>query len=193
MDRAVLVRRAFHLSSPAWLVWYWVPPGSWIDVRKEFVLLFLFAGALLIEGTRLFLGFRIPGLREYEADRISGYAWGSLGLAVGLLVFPGELVIPTFWGMAWIDPMCGYLRKAGRPMVFSVAAYVALWLAVSTVVVPWAPYQTTPLTVPDLVLFAPIAGAVAVAVERPNLKHVDDDFLMFVVPLLALAALSLAV
>ena len=49
------------------------------------------------------------------------------------------------------------------------------------------------LGVPELVLFAPIAGAVAVAVERPNLKHVDDDFLMFVVPLLALAALSLAV
>ena len=193
MDRAALVRRAFHLTSPIWLVWYWMPPDSWVGVRKEGVLLFFLCGALLIEAGRLLLGKRIPGLRAYESDRLSAYAWGAFGLAPGLLLFPGELVIPTFWGMAWIDPLCGYVRKRGGSPVYPVAAYVFLWLAVSSLIVSQAPYGTTPITGPELSLFAPIAAAFAVAAEKPNLKHVDDDFLMFVVPLLALAALSLVV
>jgi len=188
-----MVRRAFHLTSPVWLVWYWMPPDSWIGVRKEGVLLFFLCGALLIDAGRLILRKRIPGLRDYESDRLSAYAWGALGLTLGLLFFPGELVIPTFWGMAWIDPLCGYLRKRGRPIAHSVTAYILLWLAVSVLLVPLAPYETTPITGPEVILFAPIAAALAVAAEKPDLKHVDDDFLMFVVPLLALAGLSVVV
>ena len=189
----MLVRRAFHLTSPVWLVWYWMPPDSWVGVRKEGVLLFFLCGALLIEAGRLIRGKRIPGLRDYESDRISAYAWGAIGLAFGLLFFPGELVIPTFWGMAWIDPLCGYVRKRGGSPGYLVAAYVLLWLAVSALIVPQALYQTTPITGPEVILFAPIAAALAVAAEKPDLKHVDDDFLMFVVPLLVLAGLSVVV
>ena len=193
MDRAVLVRRAFHLTSPVWLVWYWMPPDAWVGVRKEGVLLFFLSGALLIEAGRLILGKRIPGLRAYESDRLSAYAWGALGLALGELLFPGELVIPTFWGMAWIDPLCAYARQRGGYPYVPAIAYAALWIAVSVLVVPLAAYQTTSLAVLAIAPFAAAATALAIVVEKPNLKHVDDDFLMFVVPLLALAALSAVV
>ena len=188
-----MVRRAFHLTSPVWLVWYWMPPDSWIGVRKEGVLLLFLCGALLVDAGRLILGKRIPGLRAYESDRLGAYAWGALGLTLGLLFFPGELVIPTFWGMAWIDPLCGYVRREGISPVYPMVAYLLLWQVVSALIVPQAPYQTTPITGPQITLFAMIAAAFAVAAEKPNLKHVDDDFLMFVVPLLALAALSVVV
>ena len=191
MDRATLIRRAFHLTSPVWLIWYWMPPDSWIGVKKEYVLLFFLCGALLIEAARLITGRRIVGLRDYEQDRMSAYAWGSLGLALGLLFFPGQLVIPTFWGMAWIDPLCGYARRRGGYPQYPVLAYLGLWLAVSFAVVPLAPYRTAPIGGLNLVLLGLVATALAIAVERPNLKYVDDDFLMFVVPLLALAGLTL--
>lgn len=191
MDRGTLVRRAFHLTSPVWLIWYWMPPDAWIGVRKEGVLLFFLCGALLIEAGRLITGFRLPGLRENESDRISGYAWGSLGLGLGLLFFPGQLVIPTFWGMAWIDPLCGYTRKKGGYPRYPVVAYLLLWLAISFLVVPFAPYNSAPIGGLTAVVFGGLATVVAIAAERPNLKHVDDDFLMFVVPLLAIAVLAM--
>lgn len=189
MDRSTLVRRAFHLSSPVWLVWYWMPPDAWVGVRKEAVLVLFLCGALLIEAGRLIFRYEIPGMRDYETDRLSAFAWGSLGLALGLLYFPGELVIPTFWGMAWIDPLCARGRREGYPILIPWLAYLVLTSIVSAVLVPLAPYQTIPLTTGGILLLMAIAGGVAVAVERPNLKHVDDDFLMTVVPLLVLAVL----
>lgn len=190
MDRSTLVRRAFHLTSPVWLVWYWTPPDAWVGVRKEGVLVLFLSAALLIEAGRLIFRYEIPGMRDYETDRLSAYAWGSLGLTLGLLFFGGELVIPVFWGMAWIDPLCGHGRREGYPLIIPWLSYLVLASIVSAVVVPFAPYQTTPLATGSILLLMAIAGSVAVAVERPNLRHVDDDFLMTVAPLLVLAALT---
>ncbi len=191
MDRELAFRKAFHLASPVWLVWYWMPPDAWVGVPKDFVLAFFFFGALAIEGVRLVTGWHLPGLRDYERNRLGAYAWGAVGLAFALLLFPGELVIPTFWGMAWIDPVCWYTkRRRGYPWV-PVAAYVALAAALMVLVVPLAPYHTAPLAAWRIALYAPVAAVLAVAAEAPNLRWIDDDFLMHIVPLLALAALSL--
>lgn len=167
-----------------------MPPDAWVSVPKAGVLLLFLCSALLIEAGRLFTGRPIPGLRPNESDRMSGYAWGSLGLALGLLFLPGELVIPTFWGMAWIDPLCAYARKRGGYPWAPWAAYVALVVAVSFLVVPLAPPPTSPVPLARLALYAPVAGALAIAAERPNLWWIDDDFLMHVVPMLGLAGLS---
>jgi len=194
VDRGTLVRKGFHLTSPVWLIWFWMPPDAWIGVPKLAVLLFFLCGALLIEAARLIFGFRIPGLRTYESDRLSGYAWGSLGLGFALLFFPGEFVIPTFCGMAWVDPLCAYSKKHGRYPVLPLAGYV--WVATFLIafVVPLAPYQTTPfgglLAGERILLFATVAAGLAILAEYPNLRWIDDDFLMTVVPLLGLAGLS---
>ncbi len=194
MDRRTFVRRGFHLTSPVWLIWYWMPPNAWVGVQKEFVLLFFLCGALLIEAARLIFRFPIPGLRDYETDRLSAYAWGSIGLATGLFFFPGELVIPTFWGMAWIDPLCAYAKKKGRYPHLPLAAYFGLAVLILTFVVPLAPYQTTPLVGPSasarIALYALVAAGLAILAEYPNWRWVDDDFLMHIIPLLGLAALS---
>ena len=190
MDRATLVRRGFHLASPVWLVWYWMPPDAGIGMRKELVLLLLLCGALLIEATRLITGRQFLGMRDYEANRVSAYAWGALGLAIGLLFFPGQIVIVTFWGMAWIDPLAGWARRdRGYPWV-PFLGYLALAVILSLGLVPTAPYRTSPWNLGLIAAFAPLAAVVALAAERPNLKHVDDDFLMHVAPMITLAILS---
>lgn len=190
MDRGTLVRRGFHLASPVWLIWYWMPPDAWIGVPKAGVLLFFLCGALLIEAARLIGGFRLSGLRDYERDRISGYAWGSLGLALGLLFFPGQIVIVTFWGMAWIDPVCRYAKARGLHPWVPLVTYLALAVVLWVFVVPLAVYQTTPISPAQMAVYAPLAAVLAIAAEKPNLRWVDDDFLMHVVPMLALALVS---
>jgi len=190
VDVSTLIRKGFHLTSPVWLIWYWMPPDAWVGVRKEVVVVSLLCVALLIEAARLLTGRRFPGIREDESDRISSYAWGSMGLALGLLFFPGEIVIVTFWGMAWIDPLCAYARRKGRYPWLPVVAYVVLALGVSFLVVPSAPYQTVPLDPSHIAVFAILGAVLAVVFEKPNWQHVDDDFLMHVGPMVVLAGLS---
>jgi len=189
VDGSTLIRKGFHLTSPVWLIWYWMPPDAWVGVRKEAALVSILCIALLIEAARLITGRRFLGLREDESDRISSYAWGSMGLAVGLFFFPGEIVIVTFWGMAWIDPICAYARKRGGYPWVPLVAYVVLALGVSFLVVPAALYQTAPLGPSRIAAFAILGAVLALGAEKPNWKHVDDDFLMHVVPMVVLAAL----
>ena len=189
VDRSTLVRKGFHLTSPVWLVWYWMPPDAWVGVRKEIVLVSFLCVALLVEAARLLTGRRFLGMREYESDRLSAYAWGSLGLALGLFFFPAEIVIVTFWGMAWIDPLCAYARKKGGYPWVPFVGYVALAFALSLLVVPTAVYQTTPLGPGQIALLGVLGATLALAFEKPNLRQVDDDFLMHVGPMLGLAAI----
>jgi len=188
VDGSTLIRKGFHLTSPVWLIWYWMPPDAWVGVRKEAVLVSILCVALLVEAARLLTGRRFVGMREDESDRISSYAWGSLGLALGLFFFPGEIVIVTFWGMAWIDPFCAYSRRRRWYPWIPLTAYVVLALAVSVLVVPAALYQTIPLGPSRIAGLAILGAVLALAAEKPNWKHVDDDFLMHVVPMVALAA-----
>jgi len=190
VDRSTLIRKGFHLTSPVWLIWYWMPQDAWVGVRKEAVLVSILSIALLIEAARLITGRHILGFREDESDRISSYAWGSMGLAIGLFFFPGEIVILTFWGMAWIDPLCAYARRRGGYPWVPFVAYAMLALGVSFLVVPTAVYQTVPVGPSRIAVFAILGAVLAVGAEKPNWKHVDDDFLMHVVPMVALAALS---
>lgn len=185
------MRKAFHLASPAWLVWYWLPPDAWIGVRKEAVLIVLLSVTLLIEAGRLISGRHLLGFRDYESDRLSANAWGALGLAMALLFFPGQFVIPAFWGMAWIDPLCAYTRKHGGYPWVPLAAYALLAALLLLFVVPLAVYQTTAVPPPRMALYVPLAAVAAIASERPKLRHVDDDFIMHVVPLLTLTGASL--
>ena len=184
VDRSTLIRRGFHLTSPLWLIWYWMPQDSWIGVRKEAVLVSILCVALVIEAARLLTGRRILGFRADESERISSYAWGSLGLAFGLFFFPGEIVIVTFWGMAWIDPLCALARKKGWYRGIPILAYAALFLAVEAAMEPFLAVSYAWST---RVLFAVLATATAIPLEGRKVPQLDDDFLMLIVPMVVLA------
>jgi hypothetical protein len=113
-------------------------------------------------------------------------------LTIGLLFFPGEFVIAAFWGMSWIDPLCAYTRKHGGYPWIPLVAYNALAVALFLAVVPLAEYGTRPVPPVLVALYAPLAAIVAVVVEKPNLKQVDDDFLMVIVPLVVLTGAAFA-
>lgn len=187
-----LFRRAFHLASPVFLFYYWIPecvsrpdltqgqcPADGIT-RQGLFLLFLGA-ALCIEVARVALRLPVFGLRGYESQRVSAYAWGGIALALGLVFFPPVLVVPVFCGMAWIDPLCAWARRTHRHPWVPAAAYAAVFASLLVAMGGLDPLETAALTA--------IATPAALLAEHLDVRQVDDDFLMTIVPLLVLAAL----
>ena len=180
MDLGHWARRLVHISAPLFLVYYLVPED--IDgLDKRAGLLIVLAVILSFEVIRLWRGWTFLGLRDYEAGRISAFAWASIGLAFIFLFFPLELAAPTVTGMALTDPLIGELRRRQSdlyPMV-PIAFYFLLVLGIFVALMGWG-WE---------VLVASVVGTfLAISVERVRTGYMDDDFLMLVVPLLGMAA-----
>ncbi len=188
-----LFRRAFHLASPVFLVYYWIPecvtrpdlaPAQCAaagGLTREGLLLLFLGTALCIEVARIALRIPVFGMRGYEAQRVSAYAWGTVGLALGFALFPPVLVVPAFCGMAWIDPLCAWSRAHGRHPWLPAIAYAAVFASLLAGIGGTPPLEIAALTA--------IATPVALYAEHVDFRQVDDDFLMTIAPL---AAASLA-
>jgi len=175
-----LARRVLHMCAPVFLIYYLVPDDCWIGVPKTIALLVILLVVVLSDFLRILFGFRFFGLRPYERTRISAYAWASLGFALAFLLSNPVLVVPVIFGMAWIDPLCGWLRKkkVGYPLIPLNAYAIMMFLAL---------FALSDFTVPKIIVLALVGSMVAIGAEYPNLKHLDDDFTMVLFPLLALA------
>ncbi|HHT74541.1 MAG TPA: hypothetical protein PKX52_06525 [Methanomassiliicoccaceae archaeon] len=179
MDREAVLRRAIHLSAPLYLVYYFLPSPLWSGgPPREVGLLAVLLIVLLVEALRLVIGFHVPGLRGYEATRMSAGAWAAIGLAFVMLFFPLSLVAPVVVGMALIDPLISVLRRTPwYPWIPLVAHFI---LVLATLLVFYAPSV-------QVLGAAALASPLAVGVEALRSKRVDDDFLMVVVPLIGMS------
>lgn len=188
MDRGHAFRRAFHLASPLFLGYYIVPEDLGGGLSRAALLVLFVGTAGCIEIARIGLGVHLFGMRPYEGNRVSAYAQGTLGLLFGLLIVRDpRIVVPVFIGMAWIDPFAALARNRSWPRWLPVAAYAALFLAVSELL---ALVIADPFPLGVRTLFAGLAALAAVGVEGPRIPQVDDDLLMQVVPMALLAALA---
>lgn len=182
MDRGHLFRRIFHLCGPAILAYYLLPDRMF-RLPKEAWLLLGLAILLTIELVRLSRGRVFFGMRGYEGRQISAYAWAGMGATLAFLFFPPVLAACAIFGLCWVDPLIGEMRRRklmvhypGVPLLayFAIAAFcMALlsdrgWIAT--------------------LCLAAVGSLTAVASESWK-SPVDDDFVMLVVPL---AAMTLA-
>jgi len=179
-----LFRRLFHLASPVFLLYYWIPQdlgNATTGLTREAILSLAVGTVLAVDVARLALRIPVFGLRKYEAGRMSAYAWGTIGLALALVFFPPILVIPVFCGMAWIDPLCAWSRRTGRYPWLPAFGYALAFAFLLGGIGGLNPIEIAAL--------AAIATPVALLVEYPDVRVVDDDFLMTIVPLLVLTPL----
>src|SRR5205809_7454020 len=179
MDRHAVFRRSFHIISPIFLG-YDLPPESLGGGVTRTALSVVFVGtALCIETARIARNIRLLGLRPYERQLVSAYAQGLLGLAFGLFVIRDpRIVVPVFLGMACVDPLAALCRRRGWPRFVPTAAYLVLFL--STV------FLMKSFAIPNALLFSVAATAVAMAMDGPKLRQIDDDLLLQVVPMVVL-------
>lgn len=179
------VRRLVHLCLPVFLLYYIIPDDTWIGIDKRLVLLGALFVFIIFEFLRLAYQIRVFGTREYEMDNMAAYLWAGIGFTVAFLLFDYALVVPAILGMAWIDPLSGFLRsrKSGLYPWLPFASYLVLAAVALIVVSSFAPLS---------IIFIAAAGAASgIAAEHKRVRFVDDDFLMLVVPLVVMTTVSL--
>jgi len=137
---------------------------------------------LLLEGIRLIFNITLLGQRQHEAKQISSFAWGAMGLCMVLLFAPGKAYgIPIIACLALVDPLMGELRrlKIHRIIVALIGIVVAglIWLLSAYLLgTPfWIVWVIAPLTI---------------AAEWPNLKWIDDNATMQLIPLIIILLIN---
>jgi hypothetical protein len=181
MQKPEIFRRIFHMTAMVYLVYYIIPdelsPGFF---KWHGVLIIVFA-ALIAEMLRLRRTKLVFGMRYYEERRISAYAWFALGMGIALLIFEMKYVVPVVIGMAVIDPLIGEVRRRKKrlyPALPSILYGAIMFLSL---------FILTGISLIWLLLFTVIGTVSAISAEQWDIKYVDDDFLMLVIPLITLA------
>ncbi|HTT14212.1 MAG TPA: hypothetical protein VMG81_00285 [Thermoplasmata archaeon] len=175
-------RRVLHALGAAAVVYYVLPENFFLGVPKPYVLLAVLAAVLLLELLRHLAGLELPTLRPYERARIGSYALYSIALCAALLLPPMPIGAAVILGTAIVDPVAGELRaspsrrRLGPGLPF--ALYAGLAFLGLAVLGGWP--------VADSAGLAVVAAALAVVVEGPTVRWMDDDLAMILVPALAL-------
>ncbi len=175
-------RRILHGFGAAALIYYVLPTNFFLIAPKEWVLLGLLGAVLLIEVLRHLLGVELPTIRSYEAHRVGSFALYSIAIVVALLLFPEPIGAAVILGTSLVDPVAGELRasvthRALAPWV-PLAFYAGLAFAGLWAVGGWP--------VVDSLGLAALAAVLAIAVEGPTIRFIDDDLAMMLVPAVAL-------
>lgn len=177
-----LTRRIIH--SMTWIVLvYYLVPDPLFGYARDFYLIIILAGVLIFEGFRLYLGFSIYGMREYEKRQFASYAWASIAAAITLLFFPMHLAFICLLGMGLIDPLIGEIQYH-RPGFYPYVPFIA-WAVLAMVL-----YSIlTDLSLPVLITLSMVGSLSAILAEYPTIR-IDDDFLMIIIPLFVLQGIE---
>ncbi|MCB1827000.1 MAG: hypothetical protein KDH94_01150 [Coxiellaceae bacterium] len=166
------IRRAIHISMVLvpWIYYHFALPRNLIWILLGLI--------ILLEAVRLAFRFQAFGQRSHEARKISSFAWGGASLFLVLLFAPKMFAYPIIASCAFGDPLLGELRRFNwRPIwvaIVGVIVVMLVWL------VAWY-WLATPWW------WCCIMGPLIVAAEWPNLRWIDDNAMMQLLPLLLLA------
>ena len=183
VERRRLIRRGFHALSSLFVIYWWLPDYiAPLELTRQQVAVLGLSILAAFEAYRIHRGWVFLGLRDYEKKRIAGYFWGASGYVLALLFFDQRFAMITILGTTLGDPVLGELRETSLKR-FAPAAGFAVWCAVALLCILLVPLST-PLAL------VPLGAALAVGAEWIKQPYIDDNFLMNIVPLLALTALA---
>jgi len=190
MEREVLVRRFFHALVALAPIYYLLPVDlPYVGFRRWVLLIIFIAAIFAFEGIRLWKKFTFLGLRPHEKDRLASHAWAAAGLVIVLWLFPHDIASAAIVGWALVDPLLGELRtlklRSRSVIVLSAAVYFGLALLMFLL---W-----DERTAAEALVLSAVGMAVAIPAECVKVRYVDDDFMMSVLPALAMLALALVI
>lgn len=183
MSEERLTRRIIHSMTWVVLVYYLIP-DTLLGYPKDAFLIAILACVLVFEGLRLYFGFSIYGMRDYEKRQFASYAWASIAASITLLFFPMHLAFICLLGMGLIDPMIGEIQDR-RPGFYPYVPFIA-WSLLAMVLFR----LLTGFSLPVIIMLSMIGSASAILAEYPALR-IDDDFLMIMVPLFVLHGIEI--
>jgi dolichol kinase len=184
MEKSEIFRRSFHMTAAVYLIYFLMPDELVPGFYKWYGVLIILCSALIVEAFRLKTGKLFFGLREYEKKQISAFAWFTIGMSLALLFFKMEFVVPVVIGMALIDPLIGELRRRKNKLYPVLPALIYI-IIMFTCLVLLSDFQVL-----IIALLSSAGTFTAIYAESWDIKYVDDDFLMLIVPLLLLTCLN---
>jgi len=187
MKRDIAVRRLTHVLIAFAPLYYSIPVDlPYVGLRRWVLLIAFFAAVSMFEAIRLWKGITFLGLRPHERTQIASFAWAAAGITLVLWLFPHEIATAALIGMAIVDPLIGELRNSiDARIAVPVSSGVYLVLCISALLL------SSEMSFLFAGALASVGAAVAIASENLEIKYVDDDFLMAVLPAVAMTALWL--
>ena len=185
-------RRATHISMVTIPYLYYVHGGqisSWFNLEPNEFVSVVCIFILIIEAIRLRTGIVIVGQRAYESKQISALAWGSIAVALALLIAPdngregidaGIYGFPLISGMTLVDPLMGEIKRVKKDLRLAIIAGLfasyAIWLGCHL----WLGTE---------IIVALLLAPLTVAGEIPSNNLIDDNATMVLFPLAGLVLL----
>ncbi len=170
------IRMASHISTFMLVFYYWLPEEL-LGFHNLYALLSLTILVVAADLIRIVFNIDVPGQRWYEKKRISALAWVFIGASMIIALFPAYLVIPSILSMAFVDPMLSLRWKEGRALsLMSISFLMAFFIFFVSL------FQFSSWGIHLAFFFSLIAGFTVLVSEKPRAYHIDDDFLLLVVP-----------
>ena len=175
--------RRFNHTVASCFVIYFLFPEYIFGVDRLYLVVLFWLGIVIIEYLRLSGVFSLDGMREYESSRVAGFVWFATGTCTILFfyeidVFPEIFAVSTIIMASLVDPLIGECNKKYGDLQGFFSGFIASVLIYQLII--------------GSLFYSLIGGLVAVLVERPKFKWLDDDLLMQIFPVLIMTIFYLS-
>jgi|TARA_B100001094_G_scaffold103812_1_gene100107 hypothetical protein len=175
IDQAIY--RRFNHTVAACFVIYFLFPKYILNFDRVYFVIIFWLSIILIEYFRLSGAFTLDGMRDYEDTRVAGFVWFATGTCMILFfyeigMFPEIFAVSTIIMASFVDPLIGEVnRKYGNRKGF-LAGLIGSFVIYQLII--------------GVIFYAFVGSMVAVIVERPKFKWLDDDLLIQIFPILVM-------
>lgn len=174
--KAHFLRRILHVLIILFPLLYYA-----YDINPRWIIALLFLNAIM-EGVRLTFGWTAFGQRTHERYYPSSFAWTILSVGLVLLCAPQPgFATAIVSSCALVDPLLGELRARSLPfyvtVIVGVLSTAIIWVACAR----WYGFSMG---------WAFLMAPVTVAAEWPNIKGLDDNATMQLIPLMLVLLLG---
>ena len=181
VDQAIY--RRFNHTVASCFVIYFLFPEHIFGVDRLYLVILFWLSIVIIEYLRLSGVFALDGMREYESSRVAGFVWFATGTCTILFfyeidVFPEIFAVSTIIMASLVDPLIGECNKKYGDLQGFFSGFIASVLIYQLII--------------GSLFYSLIGGLVAVLVERPKFKWLDDDLLMQIFPVLIMTIFYLS-
>tara|TARA_B100000959_G_C14907339_1_gene593575 strand:+ start:386 stop:973 length:588 start_codon:yes stop_codon:yes gene_type:complete len=181
IDQAIY--RRFNHTVAACFVIYFLFPESILGFDRVYLVGIFWISILLIEYFRLNGAFTLDGMRDYEDTRIAGFVWFATGTCMILFfyeigIFPEIFAVSTIIMASFTDPLIGEVNRKYGDKEGILAGLIGSFIIYQMIV--------------GVLFYSLVGSVVAVVVERPKFKWLDDDFLIQFFPIMAMTIFYLS-
>jgi len=181
IDQAIY--RRFNHTVAACFVIYFLFPNYILGFDRVYLVGIFWISIILIEYFRLNGAFTLDGMRDYEDTRIAGFVWFATGTCMILFfyemgIFPEIFAVSTIIMASFVDPLIGEVNRKYGDKEGILAGLIGSFVIYQMIL--------------GVLFYSFVGSVVAVIVERPKFKWLDDDLLIQIFPIMVMTILYLS-